>query len=114
MSCIFLPVPILNFLILESSVALLLYPSALPTFSTTVQEALSDGTVYQIWDQFVREATDFYFPEMPQEDGKARLAYQHIGRTLYERYPCIMGEGQSPWVSIVIVLIDLFIHKKSS
>ena len=86
------------------SIGPLSYPTPLPTFSSLVQSALTDGTVQKVWDLFIREATDFYFPDMPQEDGKARVVYQHIGRTMYDKYPCIGSEGQTPWVRWVVWL----------
>ena len=75
------------------------YPCKLPRFSKVVGQALQTGKIYQEWDQFVREAAIFYLPDIPVSDGLARIAYHNIGRSVYDKYPCIASAGQNAWVS---------------
>ncbi|XP_022088241.1 uncharacterized protein LOC110977977 [Acanthaster planci] len=75
----------------------LVYPCELPRFSKVVLRALRNGDVYKEWDLFVREAAIFYLPDMPSSDGLARIAYHNIGRSMFEKYPCIKSAGQNAW-----------------
>ena len=74
------------------------YPCELPHFSKVVHKALLESNIYKEWDQFIREAAVFYLPDIPSSDGLARIAYHSIGRTMFDKYPCIASAGQNAWV----------------
>ncbi|XP_072015698.1 uncharacterized protein [Amphiura filiformis] len=81
----------------EQHASFITYPAPLPNFTKPISHALRSGSVHQAWSRFIREAAMFYLPAMPIEDGKAKIVYQYIGRTMYETYPCIKSDGDKPW-----------------
>ena len=75
------------------------YPCKIPKFSKIVTKALEQGQIYKEWDQFVREAAIYYISDIPDSsDGLARVSYHAIGRTMFEKYPCIKSNGHTAWV----------------
>ena len=80
------------------------YPAPIPNYSRIVKDALEAGRIYDpvLWRYFIRESVHFYYDILPTIDCAARNSYYNIGRTLYEKYPCIAKEGpnyKTPWVS---------------
>ncbi|XP_072015702.1 uncharacterized protein [Amphiura filiformis] len=90
----------------EIVASMLSYPVTLPNFSSSVQYALENGHVHsgKMWSQFCKESSQFYQPLLDIYDSSdfhdtksSSIVYQSIGRTMYEKYPCIAGNGIRPW-----------------
>lgn len=78
------------------------YPAPYPKFSKIVEDAIDTGRIHDpvLWRYFIRECVHFYYDLLPTTDCAARNSYYNIGRTLYEKFPCIAKEGpnfKTPW-----------------
>ncbi len=91
----------------ETVASMLSYPVTLPTFSSSVQYALENGYIHsgKMWSQFCKECSQFYQPLLDiyeksafHDSKTSSVVYQSIGRSMYEKYPCIAGKGIRPWV----------------
>ena len=79
------------------------YPAPLPPFSMTVKEVIQSELIHKTlnWNQLLLESAFFYLALLPSSEGPARISYNNIGRTLFEKYPAISSKGAAPWVCYI-------------
>lgn len=75
----------------------------LPNFTQSVQIALNNGCIHgPLWSNMIMQCATYYikFPVM-----KTKSTYEEVGRSMFDKYPCIEEPGSKPWVRSFLTLI---------
>jgi len=76
----------------DNTVTSITYPALLPTFPPLTENALTSGNkkeVLSVYSEIITEAARYYCPLLPTDTGRAKCAFDNIGRTIVEKYPVL-------------------------